>query len=383
MDVQGSSLSLFQPPPVEKTIEKEEWIEYRPIGQISQGSTIEFNIPQNSTNYIDLKKTRLYIKAKIVKPDGKAAVEDEKEDKEDAEEDKVAFVNLTLHALFRQVDVNLQQKCISPDVSVSYPYKAMLDVLLHTGHDVKESQLQTELYYKDSSGAMDATDPMTGGNGGLLERYTLTMDGLEVSMEGPIHMDICQQSRAILNGVQITVKLYPSSDDFRLMAGDKVLYRVAITDAVLKVCNVKVYPDVMIAHNDALKLGEALYPISQSKVKTATIPKGSFTHTIDGLFNGDVPSSLVVGLVSSEAYAGSYAKNYANFKHFNLNYLSFSSDGNSIPAAPFQPDYVSGEYTAEFLSLFLNHYPQHAGNFITREDYPFGYCIYVFNIIQH
>ena len=44
----------------------------------------------------------------------------------------------------------LNQKVISPDVSISYPYKAMMDILLHYGHDVKESELQGELYYKDT-----------------------------------------------------------------------------------------------------------------------------------------------------------------------------------------------------------------------------------------
>ncbi len=40
MDVQQKSLALFQPPAVEKSIQKMEWVEFRPVGQISSGSTI-------------------------------------------------------------------------------------------------------------------------------------------------------------------------------------------------------------------------------------------------------------------------------------------------------------------------------------------------------
>ena len=370
MDAQQSSLSLFQPPAIEKTIEKEEWVEFRPIGQISQGSVIQFNISSDSTNYIDLKKSRLHLKAQIQQPDGKPVTD----------KDLVGLVNLSLHALFRQVDVMLQQKVISPEIGVNYPYKALLDVLLHTGHDVKESRLQGELFFKDSSGSMDATDPITGGNGGLLERYALTSDGEVVSMEGPIHVDICQQEQSLLNGVQVMVKLIPSSEAFTLMAKNDVKYRVIITDAALKVCYVKVNPSVILAHNEALKEGEAIYPISQSDVKSFGIPQGSFTYTADGIFNGEVPSQLVVALVSSEAYAGSYKKNYGNFGNFDVNYLEFSVNGNAVPMQAFQPNYKKGEFTTEFLSLFYNKYPQGTGNFISREDYPEGYCIYVFNL---
>ena len=57
---------------------------------------------------------------------------------------------------------------------------------------------------------------------------------------------------------------------------------------------VEVNPEVMVAHNEALKIGPALYPIKQSQLKCFGIAHGAFTHTIDGLFNGGVPTSMVV-----------------------------------------------------------------------------------------
>ena len=135
-----------------------------------------------------------------------------------------------------------------------------------------------------------------------------------------------------------------------------------------------------MARLERVKLGEALYPICQTDIKTYGIPAGSFNYTADGLFNGDVPSVLFVALVSSEAYSGSYTKNYANFANFNVSYLEFSVNGNSVPTQAFQPDYKAGDYTTEYLSLFYNKQLQQQGNFIDRLDYPKGYAIYVFNI---
>ena len=59
-------------------------------------------------------------------------------------DDEVAYTNLSLHSLFRQVDVSLNQQVMTSNVGVNYPYKAMLDVLLGYGHDSRESMVQSE-----------------------------------------------------------------------------------------------------------------------------------------------------------------------------------------------------------------------------------------------
>jgi hypothetical protein len=234
----------------------------------------------------------------------------------------------------------------------------------------------------DTSGDMDEFDSTEGGNYGLLQRSLLFVKSQIVSLEGPLLVDICQQDRVIPNGVQINVKLYPSSDNFRLMAGSSESFKLVITDAYMKVCNVMLNPEVMVAHNETWKNHVAVYPILHSQLKTFTIAKGSFEFTADGIYNGDVPNEVIVGLVKSAAYAGSYEQNFANFANFDLNYLQFSVDGSSTPTQAFTPSYINKDYVSEYRSLFFNRYPQTSGNFIRYSDYPNGYCLYVFNIAQ-
>ena len=107
MEGQQQSMSLFQPTPIEKTIIKHKIVEYRPSAQISERSTIEFNVPGMATDYINLKKSKLHVKSKITKEDGTVVA---------SVEDAVGLVNLSLRSLFRQADVTLQQKNISPDI---------------------------------------------------------------------------------------------------------------------------------------------------------------------------------------------------------------------------------------------------------------------------
>ena len=59
MDVVQSSLALFQPPLLENIIQKEKWIKFQPLANMSEGSVIEFQTPGTSMDYIDLKKSKL------------------------------------------------------------------------------------------------------------------------------------------------------------------------------------------------------------------------------------------------------------------------------------------------------------------------------------
>ena len=63
MESQQQSMSLFQPTSIEKTIIKHNIVEYRTSGPISEGSTKEFNVPGTATHYINLKKSKLHVKA--------------------------------------------------------------------------------------------------------------------------------------------------------------------------------------------------------------------------------------------------------------------------------------------------------------------------------
>ena len=54
MVVVQTSLSLFMPPPIDTSIQREYWVEFNPIAAISGGGVIEFNIPGTSVDYVKL-----------------------------------------------------------------------------------------------------------------------------------------------------------------------------------------------------------------------------------------------------------------------------------------------------------------------------------------
>lgn len=364
------SLNLFKAPPMNTAVYKKEWVSYRPITQLTKGSPIQFSIAGTSSDYKDLKKMALYLKVRILQPDGSPITEN----------DDVAFSNLTLQSLFKQVDVCLQQNNLSSAVGLNYAYKAMLDTILKYDEEPKETQLQTQLYYKDTANFMESSYH-DSGNLGLIQRGELTAKGNYIELEGPIYTDITQQDRLLINGVQLDIKLTPNADAFALMAkgGD---YSFEIGDAILKVCQAKLNPGVLISHAEQLKKSPALYPYMKSDVRSFNIQPGTFAWGMDDIFQGQIPSRMVVALLSSQAYSGSYDKNPYNFQHFNCNFMGLYTDGQSVPGEPITCDYKNGHYVNAYLSMFtgVGKYGLNEGNYISQSDYPNGYCIYVFDV---
>ena len=132
--------------------------------------------------------------------------------------------------------MSLNQKIVSPDVGVNYPYKIMIDFLLGSTSDMINSQGQAVLFHKDQPENMEETSYL-GGNPAFVYRADKTKDGGSITLEGSLYLDFAfGQNRAILNGVAVNVKLFQASNDFRLMRHGTNVYKLKILSALLKVC---------------------------------------------------------------------------------------------------------------------------------------------------
>ena len=63
----NSELMLFQPPVVNEGIEYLQWIECCPVNQITEDGSIDIHVKASGSQYLDLQRSRLYVKAKIVR----------------------------------------------------------------------------------------------------------------------------------------------------------------------------------------------------------------------------------------------------------------------------------------------------------------------------
>ena len=105
-----SALDLFYVPPTQTSVKKDTLVDVHPTVSISDTGAINFEFKGKQQEFLDLAHTLLYFTMQLVKSDG-------------SEVDggsKVAAVNLFLHSLFEQLDIDLNGRTTS-DGSITYP----------------------------------------------------------------------------------------------------------------------------------------------------------------------------------------------------------------------------------------------------------------------
>ncbi|CAC5381014.1 unnamed protein product [Mytilus coruscus] len=241
-EAQPSGLDLFSLPPTQTAVSNMYYDEQRSTSQLTGNAPIEFTIAaQNSLEYVDLKRSKLYLRVRIKHADGSFLKATE----------YVGPVNLFLQSLFSQVDVTIQKQ---------------------------KSQLTTQLWIKDKSGHYDDCDVKNGTNASLYNRSLYLSESQTCDLEGPLLHDLFNLDRYILNGVAINVKLYRSRPEFCLLTNEaNPNFEVVIEDIALKVCKLQVNPSVITAHAEKLKSTNAKYPFTRTEVRLISIPGGRAT----------------------------------------------------------------------------------------------------------
>lgn len=166
MDLSSKSeLDIFQIPPTQVSIDKSHWIDHLPVSSVSDNGPITFLSP-GTEDYVDLAKTILVVRAKVTKADGSNLAADS----------KVGPVNNFLHTLFKQIDVFLKEKQVT-QATGTYAYRVYHETLLNYSPAAKESQCTAAMFFKDTGGKMDVSDPTltdaAAANHGLKTRFNL------------------------------------------------------------------------------------------------------------------------------------------------------------------------------------------------------------------
>ena len=415
-----SEVDLFRVPPTQQSLERGRWIDYAPLSSVENANSAITFLIAGTDEYIDLSKTILTVTGKITKKDGTSKLDGN-------DQSNVGPVNNFLHSLFRQVDVYLNGKQVTPAMG-TYAYRSYIETLLNYDVSAKQSQFSSALYYKDTPGQMDKVGALassttlnyrtaqgTGGpsaekdaseklyvpesgNVGFAKRHQFIKNGNRFVLSGPIFADIFMTDRLLLNMMDLKVVLNRSSDAFSLMEignSPAIEPKVQLSDVVLKVRKVKVDQSVSDGVERMLKQTPALYPIRRVECKILTIPANLPNVRQDNIFSGIIPNSFVVGLVHVDATTGEYDKNPYNFQHFGVTSVSLTANGQEIPFKLLTLKYPKDangkidpandtelDFDEAYNTLFsgTGKIYSNAGLDITREDYPGGYALYAFDL---
>ena len=344
-----TEFEYFQPEPILIQVERSFYREYTPISALQNNAPIDFSIPGSEQLYLDLSRSYLYVRAKITNEDGTNIPANA----------QVGPINNTIHSLFSNVDVELNGKSIS-DANGLYPYRAQFETILTYNEDAQQSHLQAGLFWKDTAGHMNSLESNGGNaeNHGLRDRAALFAESREVEMVGRLHADIFHQAKCIPQNVGLKIKLTPTKDAFRLItpAPDRdhpqVNYRVQIVDARMVLRTLQVGPATIMAHEKVLLEKNMRFPLRRVTMKHLAIPRGQTSILHDNIYLGTLPRRIVVGFLEDQAMSGSYQQNPFNFQHFGINHLALYVNGEMVPQQPYQPNFTTGNYLRDYLSIF-------------------------------
>jgi hypothetical protein len=140
-----SESDIFSVPSTQNSIEEGYFQEYRPITPIVERGPIEFMIPGQTMEYLDLSFTTLHLQVMVSKIDG-THLDGETIEYRNSQNvlvpavpgSVVAPVNNLMHSLFNNVQVSLNKKCITSSSNL-YHYRAYIENLLNYGSEAKKS----------------------------------------------------------------------------------------------------------------------------------------------------------------------------------------------------------------------------------------------------
>lgn len=319
-------LKLFGTPDTESSIVSNEFVEFRPLHFINNTRPIDFRIMGKENQYIDLHRSLLKVQFKLLVEDGT----------DPAIAAKACVINNMAHSLWKQDDIYLNQVLVSPS-SNHYMYKAYIDMTLKENAR-NNHEIEAAMYFADTSSGIDITNPTIVNNKGLVNRYAFVKEGQLATALSPLKSDLASLKKWILPGVEIHIRLWQTSDAFRIVRDNTeiVNYKIQLEDVVFLANIITVKSSVTLAHHQLLQTHNAKYPFERSRVQAFNIPTGSTSFRKDQLFQDERPDRVILGIVPADAYNGSLTANPYHFSPFgNPSEIDLTIDDQSMNGRPY------------------------------------------------
>lgn len=332
-----AELDLFSVPPTQLSIDSGYETTHRPLASLQNPTEIRFSIPTSSEEYILLHESYLYLKIQL-----ELTNVDNSEVKLE-HWTGVCPTNNLMHSMIKHVDLKLNDKTVIYS-SNAYPYRAYLETLLGFSADAKNSHLSSVLW----------TDSADERANYFLPRANSTNFKLSqpVDMYGRLFLDLGHQGKALLGGMDICIEVQPQPLDFFFKWSTSVKLSYKILDACMHIHRLYASPKLILAHQKALALSPAKYPIVRNEVKTIILQSGTIEAMLDNIVLGQLPRRMFMCFVSHSAFSGSQSSDPFVFKNYKLSHAVCYLDGKQYPTNPYTPDFNRDLYVREYIGLF-------------------------------
>ena len=333
-ELASSGLALFDQPIIDSSLLQGKFITIYPSSVLQDNGPFDFIIPSDGQDFTDLPFTRLEGCIEILNLAGATLTDT----------DINAYVNLLPQSLFKQIEVSVNNTQIADLSTPTYAFKSYIETVLTYPKDAKETTLLLEHFNKDT---IDKENIFTLLNSISFNKRNQFAKKGKIYFSMLLHIDFFHSTKLLLPGCEIKLKFIRNSDTFSLL-GDTLQAKIKFHELKLMIRRVTVEPTIASKIEDAINKTPAIYPITQSKIKTFLIPKDVRQERISNIFRGVLPRSIIVGFVTTDAANGTINANPFKFEHFKLNHFQMYINGDPLLTEAFQPDFANSKFFREY-----------------------------------
>lgn len=377
-ECQPSELNVFAPTPLQNGIIESDEVEYQNINSLDNATVIEFNVINKSFDtYLDLSTATVFLQIQMLKADGSRYKENTTASV-DKRETQPSMINNMLSSMIKSATISMNGVVVSS--CPLYAYKHYFDTVLNYGSDASAGQLNISGFYRDAE-TLGLSEKVDDTNLGAKIRRTVLLDSGIVHMYAKFDCDVLNTPHLLINGVDLKINLQLNDPSFYLLESGSS--KVVIHKASIIVRHCKINQNVVLQHNDILSKREALYPFSRSNIKSVIIPTGISNITIDNLYSGQLPNSLIFAFVANDAFNGMKSKNPLNFLPNELQAFTVFINGKPLAGHPIETQkYGYTKYMQAYRSLFLNTQSLYkdASSIISYPNFREGFFILPINL---
>lgn len=343
-DARAPGLSFHDPIPVDTSVLNFSEHELQPINGM-RSTPYRFDLQaKTGSDVIDLSKTMLELKLKVVNADGSNVVDNA----------ELALAGNPISTLWKKIEVRLNDKLINIESSSrNIAQKGTIEEWFrHRQEDDRSVALALPEANNNGSNANDKWRTMDFQNGNL------------VQFLGPPPVDFLKVNNFMSPRNILSLAFHPEDNNKVVLNAKKSGYRVVIAHMILHIRCIHV---AVSTTKHVPQLDSDVKEVYYSRfgcVKDYQIPKGTLhwsQHVITG--DGRLPKYALIGLVSRSGTEGAAAdgkktKGPCYFEHFQLAQCSIRAGEKYYPNGSYKPMYNNNDDTSSCVREYYGLYDQ-------------------------
>ena len=258
----------------------------------------------------------------------------------------MAFTNAIGKTLFKQLVLSING--VQVESCSNYAYRAFIETELFTEVDHKQHALSMCHYAYD-------TDPGEPTCEGHLKRQGWVKGGKAVTVAAPLHLNLSQQNRLLLNFLDVKLQAHINNNPFLIDAieveADNAKYTVHIERISLILNQVELHDSTASAIEETIRTQSVVYPYTAVEMRSFFLNEGALSTPHNRLFQSHLPRRVIACLVNASAYVGDYKKSAFKFEHLNVREAYLECGGRIIPARGTSLDFANDDYMPAYLNF--------------------------------